>query len=448
MSLKINTYILKSFDNDQNEFIQTTFNYLSSVQEITNNIKIADSLKIKLSQDDFLIIVIDELSLEQITQNASNKEFFLKKDFQNNQVVLILDDLSLHSLPEYLQYFQTFSLVNNENVSENEEGSQNQSNKNKSNLFEIINDIVHYIKRVKLGIQKDALTVYIGPSDDNTTLQYQKITRELLHRDYNIVPQVSNATAKELIENQEYFTNILKSADLSIHFIGHKSLMDYPEKTSSALKINEITANYCNTSEGELLQRIIYVPTEKEDSNELLSQKILQFKSDTKSLFNAEMIQTPVEKFKEVVLQKLRELSMPLSVKTQTDDIVDDIYLIYAPGQEKNISVYTEWFKKNNISYSKSQIELDQLELLNYHQKKLTTCKGVVIFNNGNNEWLSRKLSDIKKSPGWGRKKPFKVKAIFGINPESILKSNDNSFIIIDDNKKLNSAIFKELLLD
>ena len=190
------------------------------------------------------------------------------------------------------------------------------------------------------------------------------------------------------------------------------------------------------------------MPGEKEDSNELLSQKILQFKSDTKSLFNAEMVQTPAEKFKEVVLQKLNELSMPLSVKTQADDVIDDIYFIYAPGQEKQISFYTEWFTKNNINYSKSQIELDQLDLVNYHQKKLTTCKGVVIFNNGNIEWLSRKLSDIKKSPGWGRKKPFKVKAIFGLNPESILKNNDNSFIIIDDNKKLNSNIFKDLLLD
>lgn len=448
MNLKINTFVLKGFDSDQSLYINKTIDYLSSVQEIDNTVNSIENLNLKLSQEDFLILLIDELLLDQIIQNKSNKEFFLKKEFRNNQIILILDDIDLQNLPEYLQYFQTFSLNSSINYSDDENIEWNKTENSNSKLFEVLNDIIQFIKRVKTSTPKENLTIYIGPSDDNTTLEYQKITRELLHRDFNITPEISNPSAKEIIDNVDYFQSLLQSADLSIHFVGHKSLLDYPEKKSSALKVNEIAANFCKTSEGELLQRIVYVPAENANTNELLSQKILQFKSDTKSLLNAELIQTPIEKFKEVVLQKLHELSKPFTQHSHIEDIADDIYIIYPPGNEDNIKIYADWFEKNKIPYSKSQVDLDQLELLNYHQKKLTTCKGVLIFDSGNTQWLKRKLSDIKKSPGWGRKKPFEFKAISGLKPELIAKNTDNSFLKISDIKNLESSNIKELLKD
>jgi len=447
MGIKIKTFVLKGFDNDQTRFLNNTIEYLSMIQNIENKVAVVDNLNLSLSQDDFLIVMIDELFVEQITQNINKRDFFIKKQFQNNQIILILDDINIQSLPEYLQYFQTFVVINNENNTEDDDELTEQI-ESKSNLFEVVNDVVHYLKRIKTEIQKESLTIYIGPADDNTTLEYQKITRELLHRDYIILPEVSNPSATELINNQQILIKMLESADLAIHFIGHKSLIDLPEKSSAAIKVNEITAKFCNTPEGQMLHRIVYIPSERNESNELLHQKILQFKSDTQSLLNAEIIQTPIEKFKEVVLQKLIDLAKPVTQEIKFDDVIDDIYLIYPPGEEKAVKPYTDWFDKNKIKYSRSQIELDQVDLLNYHQKKLVNCKGVAIYNSGNTEWLNRKLSDIKKSPGWGRNKAFKVKAIFGLTPEILNGNNDNSFIVINENDKLDSNKIKELLID
>ena len=448
MSIKINTFVLKGFDKDQIQFLTTTIEYLSTIQNIENNIKIIENLNLTLSPADFLIISIDELFLEQLVRNNANKDFFLKKSYNNNQIILILDDINIQSLPEYLQYFQTFTVINNEKYIDDENEEWNASNDSKSNLFEVVNDLVHYQKRVKTSTKKEGLTIFIGPSDENTTLEYQKILRELLHRKYNVLPEVSNPTAKELIDNKEYLNTMLNEADLSIHFIGHKSIVDYPEKSSPAMKVNEFVAKFCTTPEGKKLQRIIYIPSEKLVGNELLSKKILQFKSDTHSLLNAELVQTPVEKFKEVVLQKLNEHSKPVTHIVNTEHRIDELYLIYPPGEEKGIKPLTEWLDKNTINYSLSQIELDQLDLLHYHQKKLTTCKGVAIFNSSNTEWLNRKLSDIKKAPGWGRQKAFNLKVIFGSNSENRSNHFDSSFIVIDDEKKLDSNQIKALLLD
>lgn len=447
MIINTNTYVLKSFDSDQNSFLKSTLEFFSNAHNIRNEIKLTETLKIKLEQDDFLVLYIDELFIEQITQNTVSTDFFLKKEFRNNQVILILDEISIEQLPEYLQYFQTFNIHNNTGAKGDHEETWNSHDDNKSLLFDLLNDIVLHIKRIKSNATGSKLTIYIGPSDDNTTLEYQKITRELLHREYKIIPEVSNPTAKELLENKEYFKNLLESADLAIHFIGHNSILKYPEQHSPALKTNDFVANYCSTPDGELLQRIIYVPSEQHEGSELLNQKILQFKSDTKSLKNAELVQTPVEKFKEVILQKLIELSKPFTQLTQKEETIDDVYLIYPPGFDNEILPYTSWLKENNLSYSVSQVDLDQLELLHYHQKKLTSCKGVLIFNSGNKQWLSRKLSDIKKSPGWGRKMPFKLKAICGLKPQ-ISNNNNNSFLLFENESELNSKTFKELLFD
>ncbi len=447
MNIKINTYILKGFDNEQTKLLKSTVEYISSVQNIENKVNIIDNLNVKISDNDFLIILIDGLLLEQVIQNNTNKEFFIKKEFNNNQIILILDDINLSELPEYLQYFQTFSLIGSNSFIDDENEDWNKPKETKTKIIEIVNDIIYHIIRVKTKEQKKALTVYIGPSDDNTTIEYQKITRELLHRDYNILPKISNPTAKELIDNKNDFLDMLSSTDLSIHFISHKSLLNYPEKKSSSFKINNIAADFCGTPKGKHLQRIVYVPSEKLENDELLNQKILQFKSDTLSLLNAELVQIPVEKLKEVILQKLNELSNPINKKDKTDKVVDEVYLIYPPGKDNDVQPYITWFEKNKIAYSKSQIKLDQLELLNYHQQKLTTCKAVVIFNAGNSEWLNRKLSDIKKSPGWGRKKQFGFKAICGETPDKNIteKNNLDTFFIIEKNNNLDKTKLKEL---
>lgn len=451
MSSNNKTYILKGFDDNQTKSLSLMLEYVSSMKFISNKVSIIDKLNVKLLNDDFLIIIIDELSLEQIIQNNTNKDFFIDKDFKHNQIILILDDINISSLPEYLQHFQTFSTtidITTNTAEDSEEWDKPEESKIK--LIEIIDDLVYYINKVNTGIQKEKLTIYLGPTDDNTGVEYQKITRELLHRDYNILPEISNPTAIELINNKEYLLEMIKSADLSIHFIGHKSILQYPENISSAIKINNITAEYCKSTEGKQLQRIVYVPSEKLVLNELLDQKILQFKSDTKLLLNAELIQTPIEKFKEIILLKLNDISNPNKEKSFIENSNKSVYFIYPPGKEEDITSYITWFEKNNITYSKSQVELDQLELLNYHQNQLTTCDSVIVYNSGNNEWLNRKLSDIKKSPGWGRKKPFKIKAICGTKSSDDLIENDsnNSFIIVNNCDEFNNTQFKNLLTD
>lgn len=446
MDLNVNTYILKGFDSDQTSLLSYTLEYISSAKKINNTVNVIDNLDLQLQKNDFLVIVIDELLLDKITQNSTNVHFFDQKQFQQNQIILVLDDIDIKSLPLFLHECQIFTTSTSSTKSIE---SWDDTDTNKINLTEIVDDIVYYINKVSLGVKKDKLTIYLGPTDDNTLIEYQKITRELLHRDYNVLPEVSNFNEKGLVNNEDNILKMISLSDLTIHFIGHKSILDYPNKNSLAIKINSIAVGFCKQPDGEKLQRIIYVPSEKGILDELLDQKIQQFKGDTNLLLNAELIQTSVEKFKEVILRKLEYISVETKDKSTAQDNNKFVYFIYPPGEDDGAKPYIEWFNKNNINYRISQVDLDQLALINYHKHQLITCNSVMVYNSGNREWLSRKLSDIKKSPGWGRKRPFNTKIICELQPnDKLLETEKHNSYITVDNYKLNKDLLEKLLTD
>ncbi|MBI9068393.1 MAG: hypothetical protein JEZ09_13950 [Salinivirgaceae bacterium] len=442
MNQKYNTYILSGFDKEQTEFLSKSLHYISTKLDIDNEINIIEKLDTSIEPNDFIILFLDELSLSQLN-NPINKSFIEQKKYRAKQIILILDEVNIGQLPSQFQYFPAYPIISKLNESYFEEDEIDNKEKGSIQLIEVLYDIAYYIKRSKITKSEDQSLVFVGPYDDNTTFEFHKITRELLHRECHITPTVSNPSGKELLENEVYFIEVLKSVELSIHFIGYESLLAYPEKESPALLINKIVANFCKTPEGEHIQRIIYIPAPSDDTSELIRQKISLFKSDLIGLQNAEIIQTPVEKFKEVVIAKLAELTLAVSGKEIYHNTIDDIYIIHPPGISNEIKKYTDWFDSKNIIYSTSQVDLDQLDLLNYHQKKLTNCKGVLIYNDGNTQWLSRKLSDLKKSPGWGRKKPFSFKMVIGNDKfTDINKHFDESISYFEIG---NSGLFSEI---
>jgi|GEM_PF-6298588 hypothetical protein len=448
MNITLKTYILNGFDKDQTQQVEKTLQFISNKKQVKNETVIIDKLTINLGTNDFLIVFLDELTLNTLIHDSVSQSFFSKKEFLTNQVIIVLDDLKIRDIPEYFHLFPVFSLSSFDNSNFNEEEEWNSKANNNSQLTEILNDIVHFIIRTKYPQANSAITFYVGPFDDSTTIEYQKITRELLHRKFNIVPEVANPSAKELIDNQEYLLEMLRNSDFAIHFIGHQSIVDFPEKISPAIKINQITADFCATIDGQNLQRIIYVPAENSETSEIVEQKISQFKSNTHSLLNAELIQTPIEKLKEIVLQKIKELSAPITQSVIDENKDKEVYLIYPSEEENKIVPYCDWFKQKNITYSLSQINLDQLELLQYHQKQLTSCQGVIIYNSGNNQWLERKLSDIIKAPGWGRKHRFRFIIVCGqeLTVDQLKKTQYHDIEFFKDDSLLKNNKLKELL--
>lgn len=433
-STKIN--ILKGLDSNESEQLASAFQFVCNKVKVDADINIINALSVELASNGFIILYLDEITLDQLVNQPKIQDFFVSKAYKNTNILLMLEDIGVSQLPDYLHYFPAFELFSNS------QGNTNESrNVKRATFVQVVHDMVLYIKEINQN-KSGTLTIFIGPSDDNTTIEYQKIIRELLHRNHHLIPKILNPSAKEILDNPKAIDEMLSDADLCIHFIGHSSINQYPEKVSPAMKVNELVANYCDRN--DKIQRIIYVPDEDENTLENVRLKILQFKSNLKALKSAELVQTPVEKFKHIVLTKIQELVSPKDVENDSGVVEDDLYFIYAPGQEKNVTSVTKWLEAQNVKFSISQVDLDQLALLKYHQNQLKKCNGVLIFSHGNKEWLSRKLSDILKAPGWGRKKAFNFKVVIGEDKNIIqqLTQVANSIQFIEMN---NAAALDEL---
>lgn len=443
MSKIFNINILKGLDANESDLLAKALEYVCKQVNINANVKIISSLDINLKENDFVLLHLDELTLNKLVEQANNKDFFTSKTNLSRQILLMLDDVKMDSLPEYLHYLPTFEIVFSElNLFGNEGKSVKQTT-----IIQVIHDIVLFINEVN-DQDSDKITIFIGPSDDNTTIEYQKIVRELLHRNHHLLPKILNPTAKEIIHNPEILNAMLDKAELCIHFLGHSSIEEYPETVSPAMKVNELVAQYCEGN--PKIKRIIYVPAEDGNTAELTRLKTVQFKSNIKALQSAELVQTPIEKFKDIVLTKINQIIAPDSKASENAKEESLLYFIYAPGEDGRVGGIMDWFNKNNIKFNESQVDLDQLALLAYHQKKLQSCSGVVIYAHGNKSWLTRKMSDLLKAPGWGRDKKFEFKTIIGDtanlpSKEDIIGNGVGVFDVSDESSfdKLKTTITK-----
>lgn len=415
MAYEQKTLLFNPLGTEFLEKFEKAYLFIAKQLGLTVSTKIIDKQPGSIATTEHLIIIIDELSLNSIINDNNWVHFFENSRQIKQRVLIIIDDIDIDKLPVLLSYYPIFSVPKTIVIDDELLDTDNKNN-SEPHIVQTAYDIVQYQTRVENSDNAQGFTIFLGPCDEDTTDVFQKTVRELLTRNHKITPQVFNPTAKELLDNRQMFAEILRQTDFAIQFIGHQALINYPETLSPTIEINKILADYCMTDEGSNLQRVVYIPAQNQDIDELLNLKISNFKSDLKNLKNAELIQSPIEKFKSIVLHKIEQMQLTVQ-KPVFNNQTSDVYFIYPPAHEQQIEKYLKYFESKKIDYSKSQVELDQLELLTYHKKQLVTCKGVVIYNNGNHNWLQRKLSDLIKAPGWGRNNIFDYIIICGQAP-------------------------------
>jgi hypothetical protein len=410
MDKQVEIRILQGVDKNFTQKISQSLDFLIDRIKFPASVKIEESLSVESNFEGHLILYIDILGLEKLSQNQVNINILSKFQEKQGKVIVIFEDIYLSQIPDYLSKAHTYFLSSPE---DNPDGDGSVNKNNNTTLITVLHDIAHYIKTIHTQ-NKDSFSIYFGTPDIDIFNIYQNILRETIHRGHNFLPVAINPTGKQQMSDKTQLWADLKKCHLSIHMISHQALAQYPEKYGPSLEINRQVAEYCNQPGSEHLKRIIFVPAEDESTNEQFIRKIAMFKNDSSNLKNAELVQIPVEKLKNIIQSKYYDWCHPDEKKVNSFSEDQAVYFIFPPGYEEKVEPYITWFDKNNILYNRSQIGLDQLDLLRYHQEMLKTCQGVIIYYDGNEEWLSRKISDLKKSPGWGRLKPFSFKVICG----------------------------------
>lgn len=394
--------IFQSSDTTLTDKMATSLPFMATMVGIEVEVNLVSEPT--FSSGDVILLHLNNTNLSKFQSNKA-----LQTTLKNHQgvVITIFDEQTFDQQIECLNNSEVYMYrANAELTLENEAGD------NESNIDILAHDIVSFIKSINQK-QRGEFSVFLGPPDAEVSAVFQGIHHECIHRNFSIAPTIINPSGAEIINNKELLWQYLDKCQLAIHFISHQMLESNTKKMAPAMQINHLVAEYCNEKTDCRLKRIIYITPEDVNTTPDTARRIAEFKNDSFNLKNAELVQVPLERLKNVLINRYVEWLEP---EKKVDDHIEkkSLYFIYPPRKENLVGDICKWFEDNKIDYAKSQVDLDQLKLLRYHEFMMVNANGLIIYNDGNEQWLRRKISDVIKSPGWGRNSYFNYIIICG----------------------------------
>jgi hypothetical protein len=311
-------------------------------------------------------------------------------------------------------------------------------------MVDLAYDIHEALLQLKEGEQKAEVknifrrkTIYLAETGHDISVQRNIIKRELQRHGYVVLP---NQTLPEHFNDLERSVKKdLGESSLSIHLVG-SAYGEIPEGTDRSIVDiqNKLAAeeSLAKKSRKEDFSRLIWISPNLKNASDKQKAFIENIRRDVEAQEGAEILQNPLEDFKNIMRQELLE-----SMDSSPDDFSGkSIYIIHDRVDHSDIKPFKDVIEKSGFKVLMPDFEGDLLELRKKHIDNLKKFDGAIIFKGKvNDQWVRMKVLDLLKAPGFGRKKPIKGKAILTeTKPTSTLESfkNQNMTLIAGDQAK------------
>lgn len=278
-------------------------------------------------------------------------------------------------------------------------------------IYDVLLSLKNNTKATQTTLYKRK-TIFLAETGHDLSVQRNIIKRELQRHGYNVLP---NQTLPGTLSDLERLVNRdLEQSNLSIHLIGSaygeipegsdKSIVDIQNKLSA-----ERTARA--RSNNQEFSRLIWIPTNLIHASERQKAFIENIKRDVEAQEGAEILQTSLEDFKNIMREELVD-SVERTPVVDTDG--RSIYVMHDRIDQQEVKPFIELIKSTGFNVLIPQFEGDLLELRQKHIDNLVNLDAAIIYKGKVNEqWVRMKALDLLKAPGFGRKKPIVAKAIF-----------------------------------
>ncbi|HOX83199.1 MAG TPA: DUF4062 domain-containing protein [Chryseolinea sp.] len=271
-------------------------------------------------------------------------------------------------------------------------------------------------------------TIYLAETGHDLSVQRNIIKRELLRHGYQVLPNQtlpSNAGDLERVVQKE-----LNESALSIHLIGN-AYGEIPEGTDrSVVDIqNKLAAEKSIQAKEnkEEFGRLVWISPNLTLASEKQKAFIENIKRDAEVQEGAEILQTSLEDFKNIMREELVDAG---EKKPVTEGSGQSIYVMHDKVDRVAVKPLIDVMEKSGFTVLMPDYEGELLELRQKHINNLKNLDGAIIYKgNVNEQWVRMKALDLLKAPGFGRKKPILAKAIFttigsNLNNESFRSQN------------------------
>lgn len=270
--------------------------------------------------------------------------------------------------------------------------------------------------------------IYLAETGHDLSVQRNIIKRELTRHGYVVLPQ--QTLPSTISELEKVVRKELEDCSLSIHLIG-SAYGEIPEGSDrSVVDIqNRLAAerSLAVKQSGAEFSRLIWISPNPANASDKQKSFIESIKRDVEVQEGAEILQTPLEDFKNIMREELVE---SLERKSFGSELGKSVYLVHDRIDQGEVKALAEAIEKSGYKVLMPEFEGELLDLRKKHIDNLRSFDAAIIYKGKVNEqWVRMKVLDLLKAPGFGRKKPIKGKAIYAgqgspINAESFRSQN------------------------
>jgi hypothetical protein len=289
-------------------------------------------------------------------------------------------------------------------------------------------------------------TIYLAETSHDLSIQRNIIKRELQRYGYIVLPKHTLPQTEEAVE--AVVAKDVEDCSYSIHLIGNS----YGEIPAGAEKSvveiqNELASKISAGKRGrkEDFTRLIWISANLRNISDKQRSFIENLKRDTEAQEGTEILQTPLEDFKNIMREELIEAH---DRKGGNEVRGKTIYLLHDRIDQNEVKPYLELLEKNGFDVIQPAFTGELLDVRKHHINNLRNLDGAIIFKGKvNDQWVRMKVLDLLKAPGFGRNKPIKAKALMA-DTDTLSYYKDQNLTLISAKEPNAMDTFKTFLAE
>ncbi|MDH5604283.1 MAG: DUF4062 domain-containing protein [Cyclobacteriaceae bacterium] len=288
-------------------------------------------------------------------------------------------------------------------------------------------------------------TIYLAETGTDLTVQRKIIKRELQRHGFKVFPDQN--LPRNASDIEETIKKHLDRCNVSIHLIGstYGAIPEGGDKSIVDMQ-TRLAANKAAELPPFEFTRLIWITPNLRNAHEKQLTFIENVKRDSEVSEGAEILQTPLEDFKNIIREEVIEGGLE---KKQAASHLEDktngqpaIYLIHDKVDQKEATGVASILEKSGYNVLFPSFKGNLLDIRENHITNLRRLDGAVIYQGEvNRQWVKMKALDLMKAPGFGRKKPILGKAL--ISPEGQDNSlfKEKGITIIQNDKDMSKSL-------
>jgi len=381
-----------------------------------------------------LVVIDDELINNQKKVNAL-------KQISSNQVIYLLEPMIIkHDLPAFFYTQKRYKFYVYDSIEESYSPTGHaKSGRLGAEYWSKLFDLSNSVMAVGDKSSKSSIKIFVAETSKDQLVKRDNLIRDLKESGVEIYPDHPLSSDPE--QRKQKLKEMLEMVDYSIHMFG-ASRKEFPELKAQNLIASGISKERMMTE--KKLTRYIWMPVGLRLSEEQ-SLAFETFKRDLESMHGAELIQAPLETLKTLIYSEINRNAN--AANNGVNSFQDAVYIINEIANTEGAIEVEKQLNSKGVKTVRSVFDQDDMSILSRHKRILRECTGCLLYHPTSNKmWLKSTMDDIVKSPGYGRKQPYKSIGLMSKENGEGFKSRFDTYSFIDLNNKIDASTFDSFI--